>query len=84
LKARVTCVFNTSLEVRVEVYSEETLTGKRRQTSRAFLTFVGIDRAGSRIAVPPLLIETEEEKRECEAAHERRAQRLTARASRGS
>src|SRR5262245_66483147 len=40
LKARVTCTFTTSLEVEVEVYSEETLTGKRQHTSRAFLTFV--------------------------------------------
>ena len=76
LKARVTCVFTTSLEVRVDVYSEETLTGKRQQTSRAFLTFVAIDRGGARVPVPPLLVETEEERRECEAAHVRRAERL--------
>jgi acyl-CoA hydrolase len=82
LRSRVTCVFNTSLEVRVDVYSEETLTGKRRQTSRAFLTFVGIDRAGNRVAVPPLSIESDEDKRECDAAHERRAQRLRTRAPR--
>ena len=42
LKAHVTCVFTTSLEVQVEVFSEETLTGARRLTSRAFLTFVAI------------------------------------------
>src|SRR5919205_4318725 len=56
LKAHVTCVFTTSLEVQVEVYSEETLTGKRQLTSRAFLTFVAIDRDGKRIPVPPLLV----------------------------
>ncbi|HZR23584.1 MAG TPA: acyl-CoA thioesterase [Vicinamibacterales bacterium] len=76
LKSRVTCVFTTSLEVRVDVYSEETLTGKRKQTSRAFLTFVAIDKDGARLAVPPLLVETDEERRECEAAHARRAERL--------
>jgi acyl-CoA hydrolase len=76
LKARVTCVFHTSLEVRVDVYSEETLTGKRLQTSRAFLTFVAIDRSGARIPVTPLLVETDEDRRECEAAHARRAARL--------
>lgn len=76
LKARVTCVFTTSLEVRVDVYSEETLTGKRQHTSRAFLTFVAIDRNGGRLRVPPLLVETDEEKQECEAAHARRAERL--------
>jgi acyl-CoA hydrolase len=76
LKARVTCVFTTSLEVRVDVYSEETLTGVRQLTSRAFLTFVAIDRDGNKLPVPPLLVETEEERRECDAAHLRRAERL--------
>jgi acyl-CoA hydrolase len=76
LKAHVTCVFTTSLEVRVDVYSEETLTGRRQLTSRAFLTFVAIDRDGSRVHVPPLLVETEEERHVCEEAHARRAERL--------
>src|SRR5262249_9762691 len=76
LKSRVTCVFKTSLEVRVDVYSEETLTGHRRQTSRAFLTFVAIDREGCKMNVPPLLVETDEERRECEAALRRREERL--------
>jgi acyl-CoA hydrolase len=69
-------VFNTSLEVQVEVFSEETLTGKRQLTSRAFLTFVAIDRDGQRIKVPPLLVETDEERRVCEEANRRREQRL--------
>ena len=47
LKSRVTCVFHTSLEAQVDVYSEETLTGEQKLTSRAFLTFVA-DRAGWR------------------------------------
>ena len=76
LKSRVTCTFNTSLEVQVDVYSEETLTGRRLLTSRAFLTFVAISRDGDRIPVPPLLVETEEERRTCEEAHVRRAERL--------
>src|SRR5713101_7294704 len=46
LKARVTCTFRTSLEVQVDVYSEETLTGIRMLTSRAYLTFVAVDRTG--------------------------------------
>jgi acyl-CoA hydrolase len=76
LRAHVTCVFTTSLEVQVDVYSEETLTGKRQLTSRAFLTFVAIDRDGPRVHVPPLLIETEDEKRICAEAHRRREERL--------
>jgi acyl-CoA hydrolase len=76
LKSRVTCTFTTSLEVRVEVYSEETLTGRRQMTSRAFLTFVAIDRDGNRIKIPPLLTETDQERKECQAAGVRRAERL--------
>jgi len=76
LKSHVTCTFTTSLEVQVDVYSEETLTGRRLLTSRAFLTFVAIARDGSRVPVTPLLVETEEERRVCEQAHARRAERL--------
>jgi acyl-CoA hydrolase len=81
LKARVTCVFTTSLEVRVDVYSEETLTGRRQLTSTAFLTFVAIDRDGGKVRVAPLIVETDEEKRICDEAHARRALRLKRRAA---
>jgi acyl-CoA hydrolase len=76
LKSRVTCAFTTSLEVQVDVFSEETLTGHRQLTSRAFLTFVAIDRDGQRVRVPPLLVETDEDRRVCEEAQARRAARL--------
>ena len=76
LKSRVTCVFTTSLEAQVDVYSEETLTGKRMLTSRAFLTFVAVARDGSRVPVPPLLVETDEDRRVCEEAQARRTARL--------
>ena len=76
LKSHVTCVFTTSLEVQVDVFSEETLTGRQQLTSRAYLTFVAIARDGQRVPVPPLLVETDEERRVCEQAHARRAERL--------
>src|SRR6266852_3114168 len=63
LQSRVTAAWSTSLEVEVEVFSEETLTGVRRMTSRAYLTFVAIDRDGRRVPIPGLILETEEEKR---------------------
>ena len=76
LKSRVTCAFTTSLEVQVDVFSEEILTGKRQLTSRAFLTFVAIDRDGAKVSVPPLVVESDEERRVCEEAQIRRAARL--------
>ena len=79
LKSRVTCVFNTSLEVQVEVFSEETLTGRRQLTSRAYVTFVTVDEEGKRRPVPPLLVETDEDRRLQSEAQARRAARLARR-----
>lgn len=82
VQARVTAAFRTSLEVEVEVFSEETLTGKRRLTSIAYLTFVTIESNGGRTRVPPLILETEEERRRAKGAESRRRARLRARKGR--
>jgi acyl-CoA hydrolase len=76
LHARVTATFRTSLEVEVEVYSEETLTGDRKLTSVAYLTFVTIEQNGVRADVPPLDLETDEDRRRAAEAVERRSVRL--------
>ena len=78
LRARVTAAFSTSLEVEVEVFSEETETGRRQMTSLAYLTFVTIDRKGARVPVPPLLLQTDEERQKARDAETRRAARLEA------
>jgi acyl-CoA hydrolase len=78
LKACVTAAFRSSLEVEVEVYSEETLTGNRQLTSRAYLTFVAIDRGGNRVEIPPLQLDTDEERQRARDAEVRRAARLDA------
>jgi acyl-CoA hydrolase len=82
LRAQVTAVFTTSLEVEVEVFSEGTLTGERKQTSLAYLTFVAIDRQGGRVPIPPLLLETEAERQKARDAEVRRAARLEAKKKR--
>ena len=79
LRSRVTAVWSTSLEVEVEVFSEETVTGVRRMTSRAYLTFVAIDRAGPRLAIPGLILDTPDDRERAAAAELRRAARLEAR-----
>lgn len=79
LRARVTAVWNTSLEVEVEVFSEETLSGVRRMTSRAFLTFVATDREGRRMPIPGLILETADDHQRAAEADVRRAERLKAR-----
>jgi acyl-CoA hydrolase len=80
LKATVTATFETSLEVEVEVFSEEILTSVQRMTSRAYLTFVAIDREGRKVPIPGLILETEQEKQRAREALARRAERLRARA----
>ncbi|MGB2716298.1 MAG: acyl-CoA thioesterase [Vicinamibacterales bacterium] len=78
LRSRVTATWSTSLEAEVEVFSEEILTGAGQLTSRAYLTFVTIDTEGRRLPVPPLILETEEERRKAAEADLRRAERLKA------
>jgi acyl-CoA hydrolase len=80
LKSRVTCVFKTSLEVEVEVFSEAIETGERKLTSKAYLTFVSLDKAGKPKAVPPLAMETADDEERCRQAQERRTERLKRRA----
>ena len=70
------------MEVEVEVHSEETLTGRRQLTSRAFLTFVTVDEAGRRVPVPPLLLETDTDRRRAAEAEVRRQARLAAKRTR--
>ena len=77
LKSQVNRVFHTSMEVGVEVCSENVLTGERKQTTTAYVTFVAIDEVTRRPkAVPPLIVKTAEEKRRYREAAQRRKVRL--------
>ncbi len=76
MKCSVNYAGRTSMEVGVRVEAENLQTGIRRHTNSCYLTFVAIDRNGRPISVPPLLPETEEEKRRFDAAKDRRRRRL--------
>ena len=77
LHAHITLVDRSSMEIRVDVESEDLLSGARRHTSTAFVTFVALDPATKKpVAVPPLILESEEERAEHERARERRRMRL--------
>ncbi len=78
LKAHVTRAFSTSMEVGVKVYREDCLTGERRQTSSAFVTYVALDQGGQPTKVPPVIPQTAEEKQEYREALARRRHRLEA------
>jgi len=79
LRASVNYAGKTSLEVGVRVEAENLLTGVRRHTASAYLTFVAIDGQGRPSAVPPLILETDEERRRNMEAQARRQTRLAER-----
>jgi acyl-CoA hydrolase len=77
IHARITLVDRSSMEIRVDVESENLLSGERRHTSTAYVTFVALDPATRRpTAVPPLELESDDERAEHARAVERRRLRL--------
>jgi acyl-CoA hydrolase len=79
LKSSVNRVFHTSMEVGVKAYAENILTGERKHTSSAYLTFVAIDKDRRTHPVPPLILETAADRRRFREAGERREMRLAMR-----
>ena len=80
LRSSVNRVFRTSMEVGVKVQVEDLLSGERRHTSSAYLTFVALDGQGKPIEIPPVIPETPDEIRRYQQAGERREYRLAHRA----
>ena len=76
MKARVTRAFNTSMEVYIEVTSENIPAGEKDQSNRAFFTFVAVDQKGKPKKVPELVPETAYEKELYNGALRRRQLRL--------
>lgn len=79
LRSSVNRVFRTSMEVGVYVQTENLLTGARLHTCSAYLTFVALDENGKATPIPPVIPETEDEKRRYREAGERREYRLALR-----
>jgi acyl-CoA hydrolase len=82
LRAKVLAAFHTSMEVGVTVMAENPFTGEHHLTTSALLTFVALDRDGKKVRVPPLLLETDADRRAFQEAFQRRDERL-ARKSKG-
>ena len=80
LSAAVNFTARTSLEIGVKVESENPMTGERRHTASAYLTFVALDDQGHPCAVPPLTPETPDEQRRFAAGSRRRDERVRRRA----
>lgn len=79
LKASLNFVGKTSMEVGVRVEAENPLTGEKKHTSSAYLTYVALDRNNRPIVLPPLILETDEDSHRNKEAQERRQMRLAER-----
>jgi len=76
VRATVNAAWRTSMEVGVRVEAENLLTGKVVHVSSAHLVFVSIDAEGRPVGLPPLIVETADDRRRMQAAEQRRAARL--------
>src|SRR5467141_2963436 len=66
LRSSVNRVFRTSMEIGVKAWVENFLADSCRHVSSAYLTFVAVDKEGKHAAVPPVIPETDEQKRRYE------------------
>ncbi|OIQ36905.1 MAG: acyl-CoA thioesterase [Crocinitomix sp. MedPE-SWsnd] len=72
LEAKVSRAYTSSMEVMIDVFVEDRLTGEKKQVNEAIYTFVAVDQNGGPIHVPELVPETEQEKKRYQAALRRR------------
>ncbi|MEY3343855.1 MAG: hypothetical protein RL090_1539 [Bacteroidota bacterium] len=72
LQAKVSRAFSTSMEVFIDVWVEDVVTGKKRKCNEAIYTFVAVDQLGNPINVPSIEPESDEEKARYDGALRRR------------
>ena len=72
LQAKVSRAFTSSMEVYIDVWVENNMTGEKKKCNEAIFTFVAVDQLGHAINVPSLVPETDEEKSRFESALRRR------------
>lgn len=78
LMAQVNWTGRTSMEVGVRVETEDMRSRNRRTTTKAYLTFVGVDGHGRPVQIAPLTLLTDDDRRRYGDAERRRADRLRA------
>lgn len=72
LEAKVSRAFTTSMEVCIDVFVEDNITGIKKKCNEAIYTFVAVDQVGNPIQVPALIPESAEEKERYDGAMRRR------------
>ena len=72
VEAKVSRAFKTSMEIFIDVFVEDRVTGKKTRCNEAIYTFVAVDQSGNPVEVPELVPETEEEIKRYDGALRRR------------
>jgi len=72
LEAKVSRAFTTSMEVFIDVFVEDPVSGEKTKSNEAIYTFVAVDQNGSPLPVPELVPETHEEKQRYDSALRRK------------
>lgn len=75
IKGKITYAGRTSMEIKVETFVEE-LSGERELINTAYLVMVALDENDKPTEIPGLVLETDEEKAEYDAALLRRERRI--------
>jgi len=76
IQAKISRAFNTSMEIYLKVWGEDLKQQHKYKSNEAYYTFVALDSNNKPIPVPPLVPETEEEKKLFDGALRRRQLRL--------
>lgn len=72
IESKVSRAFTSAMEVYIDVFVEDHITGKRKKCNEAIYTFVAVDQVGSSIQVPKLIPESDEEQERYASALRRR------------
>lgn len=72
VEAKVSRAFTSSMEVYVDVWTEDRESGQKTKVNEGIYTFVAVDRTGTPVKVPPLTPETDLEKERYDGALRRK------------
>ncbi|MBT8384930.1 MAG: acyl-CoA thioesterase [Bacteroidia bacterium] len=72
VEAKVSRAFNSSMEVYVDVWTEDRENGQKSKVNEGIYTFVAVDRTGAPVKVPPITPETKLEQERYDGALRRK------------
>ena len=81
LNARINYVHKSSMEIEIKVESEDLMSGNKTLTNTAFVTSVALGPDGKTREVPPLLLETDDDKKRFAEGEQRMIRRLKERST---